>query len=676
MEKTKISSIVIIGDSLSDRGQLAAKRPMVGKLAGAFNNPTNRFSDARVWGDYFGSSLIRKQVTKDIERLKSEIQKLDKNSPGFIKKKGVLETEITKLKDSRPDLSHHRKVRYKGERFMRTYAEGGVTSHKFDMRSSPKNIQALGARATVSNLAKKRDQFLRDDTKYRISAEDKKKTLIAEWSGANDLLTVNTTLSEENADLAIEQRIKNIESLIENGYQNFSLFNLPDLSLTPRFQSKSPEEQARASEISEYFNKKLEARVNELTEKHPECKMRVFDVNSKVKELLKDPAANGFDPALTKTHYQAHQEGKAQEGKGSVLGYVFNDDVHPSAHAHKIIADAFSEEISQTFDFDIGKEPLSAEKLYDNVVIALRDAIRDSIRDSGKSPDFQSYLIELAQEEAKLKADGREPKKLNNDDYKNLLTKVFQDSENPNCKASKVLEQIIEKQELNTSEIHPDLIEARKPKENEYLSMAQEKLKLFQEGVQAMDDLMGLIKSGDYSHEEIELAQTVVNQTGEAFKEAKILMRNQLQGNIDENTFKDMQGQLKSGIKHYKQDILKPFISERKNIVKTLQQKCKDNKSDSQFLQVATKFIRFLDSKQKNLSLTEKELSEVNRKDSKLAKLFSSPLKSPKKGIIKTSAQRNDIVAKARAFKNKFNQIKAKSQPEDKVYSSSIQRTM
>ena len=64
------------------------------------------------------------------------------------------------------------------------------------------------------------------------------KTLVIEWSGANDLITVNLHPNIKTAQRAVNARIENIEKLIEQGYQHFVLINLSDLSLTPRYQNK------------------------------------------------------------------------------------------------------------------------------------------------------------------------------------------------------------------------------------------------------------------------------------------------------------------------------------------------------------------------------------------------------------------------------------------------------
>ncbi len=88
----------------------------------------------------------------------------------------------------------------------------------------------------VSNLSEKRSLLLEDDIKHKLDSEHKSHTLVLEWSGANDLITVNSEPNIAAIHHSIASRVRNLKELIKNGYRNFTLFNLPDLSLTPYYQ--------------------------------------------------------------------------------------------------------------------------------------------------------------------------------------------------------------------------------------------------------------------------------------------------------------------------------------------------------------------------------------------------------------------------------------------------------
>ena len=125
-----------------------------------------------------------------------------------------------------------------------------------------------------------RDQLLNYDKQHHISNEQKAETLIMEWSGANDLVTVNAEPSIAEADRAIAARIDNVKKLIAAGYRNFVLFNLPNLSLTPRYQALSKEAQDNAKKCTDYFNEQLKKACEQLNEDYPHCSIDPFDINT------------------------------------------------------------------------------------------------------------------------------------------------------------------------------------------------------------------------------------------------------------------------------------------------------------------------------------------------------------------------------------------------------------
>lgn len=155
------------------------------------------------------------------------------------------------------NLDNDLKVNYLGYTFARTYTEGGLAAHNYRWLPTS-SLSRFFTRLILPTLEEKFDKIKEDDKKAQLTAQDKAETLIIEWSGANDLITVNERPSIAEADRAIAARIKNIEALVKQGYQNFVLFNLPDLSLVPRFQAASADERNNAHQCSVYFNTKLQ----------------------------------------------------------------------------------------------------------------------------------------------------------------------------------------------------------------------------------------------------------------------------------------------------------------------------------------------------------------------------------------------------------------------------------
>ena len=220
-----ITRINIMGDSLSDAGTMNQNAFM--RVASKVSqSPEGKFTNGMVWSDYLLRNLS--------------------NSHGSDNTRDV-------------DSNHHKNKLMEGETVIRSYAIGGATSHETSADWN-KSIE----RKLLSSLETERKELLKDNRKYHVNSDEIKTTLTVEWSGANDIATLSSKLengdlkgAKKQADRAIEARLHNVEKLIEAGYTNFALFNLPNLANTPRFSDKKAKVTNGANEVSHYFNDKL-----------------------------------------------------------------------------------------------------------------------------------------------------------------------------------------------------------------------------------------------------------------------------------------------------------------------------------------------------------------------------------------------------------------------------------
>ena len=209
----------------------------------------------------------------------------------------------------------------------------------------------------VSTLGGMLQKLLAYDEIHALSPQQKAETLIIEWSGANDLIFVNERPSKECADRAILARLENLKQLIQHGYRHFVLFNLPDLSLTPRYQNMSAIERDNAHECSAYFNEKLANLCKDMSSTNPECSIEEFDVFDTFTEGYNNPTKYGFDAEKIKTPYlqsadfKLRRENKAPLSASSAKGYMFWDDLHPTAYLHALIGERFYNKFRNKFDF-------------------------------------------------------------------------------------------------------------------------------------------------------------------------------------------------------------------------------------------------------------------------------------------------------------------------------------
>ena len=362
----RISQLVVLGDSLSDRGTLY-KRMLLGILPMSYlsglskkASSKDRFTNGYLWGDYVSATAAENfEINCQRRRLKLNH---DASNNADIGDEFLSNTVLREQSHSAFSLNDDKHVLFKGSRFARFYCEGGLTAH--DYSSYFTLDPTVGAfRLILSTLEKKREELLADDKKYQISKREKAETLVIEWSGANDLMTVNEAPSYQAADNAINERIKNIELLIQNGYRNFVLFNLPNFSLTPRYQAKDKKEQDNASKCSEYFNEQLAKRCTEINKKYKDLSipitLSVFDVNAQLKKAYDNPERYGFDKdKLKKTYTQSEEFERNKQNPDFIAektspapGYMFWDDVHPTMTMHNWLAVQFKKKYSTLYDF-------------------------------------------------------------------------------------------------------------------------------------------------------------------------------------------------------------------------------------------------------------------------------------------------------------------------------------
>lgn len=388
--KPIIRRFITMGDSLSDRGTMY-RRKLLGFipmrwLAGV--PPTHRFTNGYTWDDQVSAKFANEFIIKELRSKNPQIKKNDihiegldlegnnneNNPPSNLTNSDIAEAVIDQ--DPRVESSAHKAydlnkdkfVKYYQQNFFRTYNEGGLTAHDYSWWPS-KSISRFFSRLILSTLEKKRKELLDYDRWHRPSAIDKKETLIIEWSGANDLITVNAEPSHAEADRAIQDRIANAEKLIKNGYRHFILFNLPDLSLTPRYQDKkrkTDDDRIHASECCDYFNRELEKKTNDLLaeykRKYPDLTIEVCDVNTKFKDIYNNPEKYKLEKNKLKQPFNDVKKDHQILPNGTIPseGYMFSDDVHPTADVHAILANEFYDKYQNRYNFEEPKKDAKA----------------------------------------------------------------------------------------------------------------------------------------------------------------------------------------------------------------------------------------------------------------------------------------------------------------------------
>ncbi|MDI9817645.1 MULTISPECIES: SGNH/GDSL hydrolase family protein [unclassified Legionella] len=354
----RIEHIITMGDSLSDRGTMDHRKlfgliPMDGLSGLKGKSPKGRFTNGYVWDDNFSNEVADEAIIRELKRH-------GKTATDIADDVITSAPEVEGLLYNNFDLGNNRHVNFKGQDFVRNYNEGGLTAYDYSQRVIP-NPKLLAEEEILSTLDKKRQLLLEDDNARIISEEHKKRTLIVEWSGANDLITVNSKPTNEEAEKAVQARLRNVEELIKSGYRHFALFNLPDLSLTPRFQRQGKEEQNNAHKVAMYFNQQLQKGIEQLSATYRDCAIDVFDINAIFTEAYNHPEKFQLDPAKKHIPYTESNDFNIKaNGTSPADGYLFWDDVHPSADMHAILGQKFYDKYSQKYHFVAPHESLLA----------------------------------------------------------------------------------------------------------------------------------------------------------------------------------------------------------------------------------------------------------------------------------------------------------------------------
>ena len=143
--------------------------------------------------------------------------------------------------------------------------------------------------------------------------------------GGNDFLDGGTDTTRPTDNL-----IGELQQLYNAGARTFLVPNLPPLGLTPRFlnnPTEAAQQTARIDQHNAYLADQLAGFAGQ-----PGAEVYALDIAELFADLLLDPVASG----ITNTTDQAINLPSSSDASG----YLFWDDVHPTAAGHGLIAEA------------------------------------------------------------------------------------------------------------------------------------------------------------------------------------------------------------------------------------------------------------------------------------------------------------------------------------------------
>jgi outer membrane lipase/esterase len=145
-----------------------------------------------------------------------------------------------------------------------------------------------------------------------FSTQISSSTLVTVLAGANDLF------QGTDYDVAADNVAYALTHLANAGFQNFLVFNLPDIGATPQFSSGDPSIAAGATAWSQAFNMDLAANLLTLEQLYSGANFYTLDIYTLFNSASKNPEAYGFT---------------------DINDILWVDGLHPSTKGHTLIAD-------------------------------------------------------------------------------------------------------------------------------------------------------------------------------------------------------------------------------------------------------------------------------------------------------------------------------------------------
>lgn len=176
------------------------------------------------------------------------------------------------------------------------------------------------------------------------------------WAGSNDVLDIakdpTLTPAQQTADVnaAVANETGFLQGLVAHGAKNIVVMNVPDLGKTPHEEARGADLVARASALSSEYDAALSTSVAQLVASTG-VKMSVVDTYALLDGAIANPAAYGFtnvtQPLWNGTLTDPNSGTLAATG-AAANGYLFFDDLHPSAQTHQLLAQGVANALTRT----------------------------------------------------------------------------------------------------------------------------------------------------------------------------------------------------------------------------------------------------------------------------------------------------------------------------------------
>ena len=244
-------------------------------------------------------------------------------------------------------------------------------------------------------------------------------TLYTMWGGANDIFTYAAMVGPNPGQItsAQAQQLTGLSGLTMGGLvgqmqaagaQNIVVFNLPNLGATPQAAFLGASAQSSFTALTNIYNTALDGVIGTLDDG-----IIPINVYALVNEVIADPAAFGFTntsgtacgtlsgslacgPAGDASYFYHY-------ASGTNIDYLFADGVHPTGHAHALLANVVLSTIAAPGQVSMaGELPLRVYENHANVVNGQIFGMSRAAREPGESNVYGSLQYGQADYEATI----------------------------------------------------------------------------------------------------------------------------------------------------------------------------------------------------------------------------------------------------------------------------------
>jgi phospholipase/lecithinase/hemolysin len=174
------------------------------------------------------------------------------------------------------------------------------------------------------------------------------------WAGSNDVLDIaNSTQTPAQQEASVQQAVTNetsfIDGLIAHGAKDLVVLGVPDLGKTP-YEMARPASDATSSMLAQSYNTDLGTALRQIVASGA-ASIDFVNTFGLLDTAIANPGAYGLtnvtQPVWSGNLTDPHSGTLAATGAGQ-NGYLFFDDLHPTAAGHFLLASAVTQSLTGT----------------------------------------------------------------------------------------------------------------------------------------------------------------------------------------------------------------------------------------------------------------------------------------------------------------------------------------